>query len=64
MDVVVIVVSCFPNRCFEARDFKFVTLVGHSKSQPMDDKLPWSGCGCRHVANFKFWVPQSYLWNG
>jgi len=31
---------------------------------PADDRPPLKGLGHSHVTSFKYWWPQSYLWNG
>ena len=36
----------------EPRDFKFGTLIYHSKSHPADANLPWKGRGQLHLSNF------------
>jgi len=38
--------------------------VGHSKSQPTDDKPSPKWVWPRHVTHFKLLVPLRYLWNG
>jgi len=48
----------------EYRDLKFGVEVDHSKSQPMNDKLPMKGVWSRHVNHFRFLVPLKYLGNG
>jgi len=43
----------------EPRDFRFDGQVGHSNSQPVDDKLSLKGLWSHHVTRFKFWGPKS-----
>jgi len=46
------------------RHFLFGMWVGHSKSQPTDDRPSLKWAWPRHVTHFKFFVPLRYLWNG
>ena len=42
----------------EPRDFKFGTLIYHSKSQPADKKYSWKGRGQGQVTRFRILHPM------